>query len=149
ARRRHRRPALPRTLPEGGRRARWTRPRRPPGGPSLGLRAEHRGRRAAAAAAALPAAGAGAAGPSRSGAMSFIDPVWLPLLVLVPCLALVYVLLQRRRRTYALRFTNLDLLASVAGRRPGFRRHLPTALFLLGLGGLVLAAAHPVLNLEV
>ena len=81
--------------------------------------------------------------------MSFLDPVWLPALVLVPCLALVYLLLQRRRRTYALRFTNLALLASVAGRRPGFRRHLPTTLFLLGLGGLVLAAAHPVLNLEV
>jgi len=81
--------------------------------------------------------------------MSFLDPVWLPALLLVPLLALVYVLLQRRRRTYALRFTNLALLASVAGRRPGFRRHLPTTFFLFGLVGLVLAAAHPVLNLEV
>jgi Ca-activated chloride channel family protein len=81
--------------------------------------------------------------------MSFLDPVWLPLLLVIPALALVYVLLQRRRRTYALRFTNLDLLATVTGRRPGLRRHLPTTLFLLGLAGLVLAAAHPVLNLEV
>jgi len=81
--------------------------------------------------------------------MSFLDPIWLPLLLVIPALALLYVLLQRRRRTYALRFTNLDLLATVTGRRPGLRRHLPTTLFLLGLAGLVLAAAHPVLNLEV
>ena len=81
--------------------------------------------------------------------MSFLDPIWLPLLLVIPALALLYVLLQRRRRTYALRFTNLDLLAAVTGRRPGLRRHLPTTLFLLGLAGLVLAAAHPVLNLEV
>jgi Ca-activated chloride channel family protein len=81
--------------------------------------------------------------------MSFLDPVWLPALLIIPCLAALYVLLQRRRRTYALRFTNLDLLASVTGRRPGFRRHIPTAFFLLGLAGLVVAAAHPVLNLEV
>jgi Ca-activated chloride channel family protein len=81
--------------------------------------------------------------------MSFLDPVWLPALLLIPALAALYILLQRRRRTYALRFTNLELLASVTGRRPGFRRHVPTAFFLLGLAGLVLAAAHPVLNLEV
>ena len=81
--------------------------------------------------------------------MSFQNPIYLPILILVPVLALLYVLAQRRRSTYAVRFTNLDLLASVVGRRPGIRRHLPTALFLLGLTGLVLAAADPVLNLEV
>jgi Ca-activated chloride channel family protein len=81
--------------------------------------------------------------------MSFLNPIWLPILVLVPLLAIIYLLAQRRRSIYAVRFTNLDLLASVAGKRPGFRRHVPTALFLLGLTGLVLAAADPVLNLEV
>ncbi|TMC10240.1 MAG: VWA domain-containing protein [Chloroflexi bacterium] len=81
--------------------------------------------------------------------MSFLDPAWLPALLIIPCLAALYVVLQRRRRTYALRFTNLELLASVVGRRPGLRRHVPTTFFLLGLAGLVLAAAHPVLNLEV
>jgi Ca-activated chloride channel homolog len=81
--------------------------------------------------------------------MSFLNPIWLPILVLVPLLAIIYILAQRRRSIYAVRFTNLDLLASVAGKRPGFRRHVPTALFLLGLTGLVLAAADPVLNLEV
>lgn len=81
--------------------------------------------------------------------MTFQNPIFLPILILIPGLALLYVLAQRRRSTYAVRFTNLDLLASVVGRRPGIRRHLPTALFLLGLTALVLAAAGPVLNLEV
>jgi Ca-activated chloride channel family protein len=81
--------------------------------------------------------------------MSFLNPIWLPILIVIPVLALIYALAQRRRSIYAVRFTNLDLLASVVGKRPGLRRHVPTALFLLGLTGLVLAAADPVLNLEV
>ncbi len=81
--------------------------------------------------------------------MTFQNPIFLPVLILVPGLALLYILAQRRRSAYVVRFTNLDLLASVVGKRPGIRRHVPTALFLLGLTGLVLAAAGPVLNLEV
>lgn len=81
--------------------------------------------------------------------MSFLNPIYLPILILIPVLALLYFLGQRRRSSYAVRFTNLDLLESVVGKRPGIRRHVPTALFLLGLTGLVLAAADPVLNLEV
>ena len=81
--------------------------------------------------------------------MTFLDPALLSLLLLAPVLVLLYVLAQRRRRTYAIRFTNLALLASVAGRRPNVRRHIPSFLFLLGLAGLVIASAGPVLNLEV
>jgi Ca-activated chloride channel family protein len=81
--------------------------------------------------------------------MTFADPQLLIALLLVPLAIAAYLYVQRRRSRYAVRFTNLDLLASVAGKRPGFRRHVPTALFLLGLTGLVLAAADPVLNLEV
>jgi Ca-activated chloride channel family protein len=81
--------------------------------------------------------------------VSFKEPAFLAALALVPLLAAAYVLMQRRRRIYAVRFTNLDLLAQVAPRRPGFRRHLPPVLFLLALAGLLTAAADPVLNLEV
>ena len=81
--------------------------------------------------------------------MSFQNPTYLPFLRLLPVLVLLYLLAQRRRSRYAVRFTNLDLLASVVGKRPGIRRHVPTALFLLGLTGIVLAASDPVLNLEV
>ncbi|MDQ6918853.1 MAG: VWA domain-containing protein [Candidatus Dormibacteraeota bacterium] len=81
--------------------------------------------------------------------MSFLNPVYLPFLLALPVLALLYIVAQRRRSRYAVRFTNLDLLASVVGKRPGIRRHVPTALFLLGLAGIILAASDPVLNLEV
>src|SRR5207237_7770874 len=70
-------------------------------------------------------------------------------LLLVPLAIAGYFVAQRRRRAYVVRFTNLDLLAQVVPRRPGIRRHLPPLFFLLGLAGLLIAAADPVLNLEV
>ena len=57
--------------------------------------------------------------------MTFLAPSRLWLLLLIAGLAIAYVILQSRRRHYAARFTNLDLLASVAPRRPGWRRQLP------------------------
>ena len=76
--------------------------------------------------------------------MTFVAPVRLGLLVLVAGLALAYLLAQRRRPRYAVRFTNLDLLDVVAPDRPGVRRHLPAALVLAAAGAMVLALAHPV-----
>lgn len=75
--------------------------------------------------------------------MSFATPLVLVGLVLVPLALLVYVAFQRRRDAYAVRFTNLDLLAAVAPRTPGWRRHLPPALLVLALAALVLALARP------
>ena len=49
-----------------------------------------------------------------------------------------------RRRRYAARFTQLSLLASVAPRRPTwYRRHVPAALLLLSMIGLVFSLARP------
>jgi Ca-activated chloride channel family protein len=70
-------------------------------------------------------------------------------LALVPVLAGVYVLMQRRRRAYAVRFTNLSLLREVVGTGPGIRRHVPPLLFLLGLSGLLISLARPTLVLAV
>lgn len=75
--------------------------------------------------------------------MTLLAPGRLWLLVVVAALAAAYVVLQRRRRHYAVRFTNLDLLASVAPKRPGWRRHVPAAAIALALGVLVVAAARP------
>jgi Ca-activated chloride channel family protein len=41
------------------------------------------------------------------------------------------------------RFTNLDLLANIAPRRPGWRRHLPVALYLLAVATLAVGLARP------
>ena len=75
--------------------------------------------------------------------MRFLSPERLLLLLVVAGLAAAYVLLQRRRTEYAVRFTNLDLLASVAPKRPGWRRHVPAAAMAVALVGLVLGLARP------
>jgi len=75
--------------------------------------------------------------------MSFEWPVLLYGLALVPIMAALYVIAQRGRRAYAVRFTNLPLLRAVAPRRPGYRRHLPPLLFLLGLAALLVSLARP------
>ncbi len=76
--------------------------------------------------------------------MTFEWPYVLAGLMLIPVLLVGYLLAQRRRRAYAVRFTNLALLSAVVGRRPGVRRHIPPALYLLGLLALLISLARPV-----
>jgi Ca-activated chloride channel homolog len=76
-------------------------------------------------------------------ALTYLAPSRLWLMVVVLALAAAYIGLQVRRREYAVRFTNLDLLRSVAPRTPGWRRHLPAIALVLGLACMVLALARP------
>lgn len=82
-------------------------------------------------------------------AITFVEQARLWLLVLVAALGISYLVTQRRRRTYAVRFTNLALLDSVAPKRPGWRRHLPAVFLLLALTGMVGAFAKPARNTRV
>lgn len=75
--------------------------------------------------------------------MTFLAAGRLWLLLLVAGLVGAYLFLQNRRTDYAVRFTNLDLLASVAPKRPGWRRHVPAAAMALALVGLVIGLARP------
>ncbi len=75
--------------------------------------------------------------------MTFEWPILLWSLALIPIMVGGYILAQRRRRMYTLRFTNLELLQAVAGRGPGLRRHIPPLLFLLGLAALLVSLARP------
>ena len=77
-------------------------------------------------------------------AITFLAPSRLWLLLPLAALGIAYLVLQTRRRHYAARFTNLDLLASVAPKHAGWRRHLSAAVVLLGLLALVLGVARPV-----
>jgi Ca-activated chloride channel homolog len=64
-------------------------------------------------------------------------------LLLVPVALAAYLLAQRRRSRYTVRFTNLDLLANVVSAKPGWRRHVPPAFYLLALAALLVSLARP------
>ena len=81
--------------------------------------------------------------------MTFLAPLLLLGLLLVPVLIGLYIVVQRRRSRYAVRFTNLDLLANLAPRRPSWRRHVPTAVYLGAVTLLVLGLARPTMVVAV
>jgi Ca-activated chloride channel family protein len=75
--------------------------------------------------------------------VSFEEP-WRLAFLAVPILLLIaYLLVQRSRRKYALRFTSVDLLASVAPKRPGWQRHVSAVLMLAAVTALVFGLAQP------
>ncbi|MBS1837355.1 MAG: VWA domain-containing protein [Actinobacteria bacterium] len=79
----------------------------------------------------------------------FLQPQRLWLLIVVVGLAALYVGLQFTKPRYALRFSNLELLDSVAPKRPGWRRHLVAGIFLLAATVLVASFAQPVMTQKV
>jgi Ca-activated chloride channel family protein len=81
--------------------------------------------------------------------MSFEWPLALLGLLAIPLMGALYAMAQRRRRAYAVRFTNLELLGSVVTDSPGWRRHLPPVLFLLALTALTIAIARPHVEVDV
>jgi len=64
-------------------------------------------------------------------------------LTLVPLVAAIYLHLQRRRRALAASFVRSEGSEPARKRWPGFRRHLPPTLFLIGLVILLVALARP------
>src|SRR5918998_1743217 len=75
--------------------------------------------------------------------MSFMWPQALLALLLVPVLIGIYVWMQRRRSRYAVRFASVGLVRQAVGKGPGVRRHIPAAVYLLALAGMIVALARP------
>ena len=74
----------------------------------------------------------------------FLQPWWLFAVVPVLSLGGFYLLRQRRRRQVAVRFSNVDLLRSVAPAGIGrVRRHAPAVALLVALAILATAMARP------
>jgi Ca-activated chloride channel family protein len=75
--------------------------------------------------------------------MTFAWAFALPLLVAAPVVLGVYLWSLRRRRKQAVTYSSVALLRSVIPRRSRWRRHLPVALLIAGLGVLAVASARP------
>lgn len=74
--------------------------------------------------------------------MSFQSP-WMLLGVLVLAAFVgLWLWLERRRARYAVRYTNLEVLATVVAGR-SWARFVPAAILVLGLGALVIGLARP------
>ena len=75
--------------------------------------------------------------------MSFASPLVLLALLGIPLLVQWYAHEQRRRSKAAAAFVAPALTASVAPRRPRWRRHLPMLAVAIALAVLIVAAARP------
>jgi Ca-activated chloride channel family protein len=82
-------------------------------------------------------------------AVSFVWPWFLAVLVAVPLVLGLALWLDRRRSKYAVAFTNLDVLASVATTPRRVWRWLPLAFFLLALASASAALARPKAKISV
>ena len=74
--------------------------------------------------------------------MTFLWPTLLVLMALLPVLVVIRWWAMRRSRT-GVRYSSLSLVRVAAPGSSWIRRHLPFALFVIGLGSLVFAMARP------
>lgn len=79
----------------------------------------------------------------------FLQPLWLLAALPVLAVAAVYLWRQWHRRQYAMRFTNVDLLRTIAPKGLGWRRHVSAAALLLGMLALATAMARPAVDTRV
>lgn len=75
--------------------------------------------------------------------MTFIWPTLLLFLLLIPLFTGLYFLMQRRRGRIVANLGSLGFMQGAEGKRVGWRRHVPQAIFLAGLTVMVLALARP------
>ncbi|HVN16353.1 MAG TPA: VWA domain-containing protein [Anaerolineales bacterium] len=76
--------------------------------------------------------------------MDLLWPGFLLLLGLIPVLIVIYILILRRRRRFAVRYSSLSLVREAMSRQSWLRRHLPFILFLFALTSLIVALTRPV-----
>ena len=74
--------------------------------------------------------------------MSFQSPWMLLGLLVIAAFVGIWLWAERRRARYTVRYTNLDVLATVVSGR-SWTRFVPAALLVLGLGALVFGLARP------
>jgi Ca-activated chloride channel family protein len=81
--------------------------------------------------------------------MEMLWPGFLYLWILIPVLILIYILILRRRKPFAVRYSSLSLVREALPKQSQWRRHLPFALFLLALSSLTVALTRPTSTIKV
>jgi Ca-activated chloride channel family protein len=81
--------------------------------------------------------------------MTFGHPLLLLTLLVIPAALAAYRLATRRRMQYAVRYTNVDVLASVVATGRPWRRWLMAGVFLLALATLCAALSRPHMHRQV
>jgi Ca-activated chloride channel homolog len=75
--------------------------------------------------------------------MTFRWPLGLLVMLVVPLLIAIFLWQRRKTRKGAVRYSSVALIRSAIAPRSNWRRHIPMALFLLGLLGIGAASARP------
>jgi Ca-activated chloride channel family protein len=81
--------------------------------------------------------------------MTFGHPYLLLTLLVIPLAIGIHRLAERRRMRYAVRYTNVDVLAAVVGERRQWRRLVPPAVYLLAVATVCVAISRPHVNTQV
>ena len=81
--------------------------------------------------------------------MGLLWPIYLLLMITIPLAVLAYVLVLRRRKRYAVRYSSLSLIRQAMPGGFRLRRHVPFALMVLALALLILALSRPFANVTV
>ncbi|HEX8858051.1 MAG TPA: VWA domain-containing protein [Actinomycetes bacterium] len=87
--------------------------------------------------------------PPSEERMNFLDPERLWIGVALLAVVVAYVAMQVRRGRFAARYASPGMLAKLAPRRPGWRRHLSAIAFMALLALLITAFARPGANAKV
>ncbi len=74
-------------------------------------------------------------------------PGFLVLLAMIPMLAAAYLVIERRKKKYPVRYSSLALIRPALSKHSYLRRHIPAALYFLALTSLA-AFAPRLLNME-
>lgn len=81
--------------------------------------------------------------------MDLLWPWFLLLLLLIPLAVALYIWILKRKRRFTVHYSSLSLIREALPDRSTWRRHIPFALFLLGLASLILALTRPVALVDV
>ena len=84
-----------------------------------------------------------------SSPLTLASPAWLLLLLPVAALVASYIVQAKRRSRYSVTFATLPMLERLTPIKPGWRRHLPATLLVLGFVILTVAAARPQVDEQV